>query len=90
MKNILITGGAGFIGSHLSLYLLRQGFEVTVLDNLSKQVHGDYPEITSPLFKSIKDRVRFIEGDVCRRSSCTEFKLRDFKEINNSNDAVLP
>lgn len=64
MKNILITGGAGFIGSHLSLFLARQGFEVTVLDNLSKQVHGDFPEVTSPLFQSIKDRVRFIHGDV--------------------------
>lgn len=64
MKNILITGGAGFIGSHLSLFLAKQGFEVTVLDNLSKQVHGDFPEETSPLFQSIKDRVRFIHGDV--------------------------
>jgi len=64
MKNILITGGAGFVGSHLSLFLTRQGFEVTVMDNLSKQIHGEFPEVTSPLFRSIKDKVRFINGDV--------------------------
>lgn len=37
---VLITGGAGFIGSHLADELLRSGYEVRVLDNLSPQVHG--------------------------------------------------
>ena len=64
MKKILITGGAGFIGSNLSLYLLQKGHTVTVLDNLSKQVHGDDPELTSPLYHSIKDKVNFIHGTV--------------------------
>ena len=40
MKNILITGGAGFIGSNLSLALINKGYIVTVLDNLSTQIHG--------------------------------------------------
>jgi len=44
MERILITGGAGFIGSGLSLCLVEQGYEVTVLDNLSKQIHSDAPE----------------------------------------------
>lgn len=37
---ILITGGAGFIGSHLADQLLERGYEVRALDNLSPQVHG--------------------------------------------------
>lgn len=61
---VLITGGAGFIGSKLSLELKNKGYEITVLDNLSPQIHGEYPDITSPLFKSIKDKVDFIKGDV--------------------------
>lgn len=40
-KHALITGGAGFIGSHLADALLARGFEVTVLDALLPQVHAD-------------------------------------------------
>jgi dTDP-L-rhamnose 4-epimerase len=40
MKEVLITGGAGFIGSHLCDHLLERGYHVKVLDNLSEQVHG--------------------------------------------------
>src|SRR5690348_8768689 len=39
-KRVLITGGAGFIGSHLSDHLLASGFAVRILDNLTPQVHG--------------------------------------------------
>ena len=40
MKRVLITGGAGFIGSHLTDELLQHGYEIRILDNLSEQVHG--------------------------------------------------
>lgn len=67
MKNILITGGAGFIGSHLALELLNRGYSVRVLDNLSPQIHGENPDKTSPLYNSIKGKADFIKGSVtCR------------------------
>ncbi|EFK97395.1 UDP-glucose 4-epimerase [sediment metagenome] len=61
--NILITGGAGFIGSNLALSLLKNGHQITVLDILSPQIHGTEPD-KSPLFNSIKNKVKFIHGDV--------------------------
>jgi dTDP-L-rhamnose 4-epimerase len=62
---ILITGGAGFIGSNLSLKLTKNGHAVTILDNLSPQIHGDEPEKTSPLYKSVLDaNIAFINGSV--------------------------
>jgi dTDP-L-rhamnose 4-epimerase len=58
---ILITGGAGFIGSRLAKKLAAQGAIVTVLDNLSEQVHGAAAEF-SPDLQAI---ARCIKEDVC-------------------------
>lgn len=67
-KKVLISGGAGFIGSKLALKLLEEGNEVTVLDNLSPQIHGQNPEHDSPQYLSIKDHVHFIKGDVTNKA----------------------
>lgn len=69
---ILITGGAGFIGSNLALNLIGKGHQITVLDNLSKQIHGENPEESSPLYLSIKDKVQFIKGTVTSRQDLEE------------------
>jgi dTDP-L-rhamnose 4-epimerase len=57
---ILITGGAGFIGSHLADDLVRRGHRVRALDNLSPQVHGD--GASRPPY--LHPDVELIEGDV--------------------------
>lgn len=63
--NLLIAGGAGFIGTHLTRCLLRQGHEVTILDNFLPQVHGDSRELCADL----AEHVRLIRGDVADRSA---------------------
>jgi dTDP-L-rhamnose 4-epimerase len=60
-KKILITGGAGFIGSHLTDELLEKGYSVRILDNLSEQVHGkdcDRPDYLNPDAELINGDVR--------------------------------
>src|SRR3954469_2081839 len=64
-RRVLITGGAGFIGSHLADNLLRHGYEVRALDCLCPQVHGpgaqrpDYldPEVEL-IVADVRDRER--------------------------------
>lgn len=55
-STFLITGGAGFIGSHLAAYLLRQGHGVVVYDNLSS---GKTENLAA-----IQDKITFIKGDI--------------------------
>jgi dTDP-L-rhamnose 4-epimerase len=59
-KSVLITGGAGFIGSHLADELLAHGYRVRVLDSLAPQVHG--PDARRPDYLS--DDVELLVGDV--------------------------
>ncbi|HEX2598363.1 MAG TPA: NAD(P)-dependent oxidoreductase, partial [Terriglobales bacterium] len=47
-KRVLITGGAGFVGSHTADALVKQGHDVRIFDSLSEQVHsGGFPSYLS-------------------------------------------
>jgi dTDP-L-rhamnose 4-epimerase len=70
-ERVLITGGAGFIGSHLARHLLGRGYEVRALDNLLEQVHGD---ATRPAY--LDDDVELVCADVCDPSA-VQSALRD-------------
>lgn len=61
MKNILITGGAGYIGSHTAVELLNSGYEVIVYDNLCNSSKESLKRVEELTGKTVK----FYEGDVC-------------------------
>ncbi len=82
-KHILITGGAGFIGSHLADELLRCGHSVRVLDNLSLQVHG--PEGKRPDYLS-RD-IELVIGDV-RDAAVTRKSLKGIDAVYHFAAAV--
>lgn len=60
MKKILVTGGAGFIGTNFVYYMAGKGYDLTVLDKLTYAGGKDNLE---PLINS--NKVNFIEGDIC-------------------------
>jgi dTDP-L-rhamnose 4-epimerase len=71
IKDILVTGGAGYIGSHLVDALVRRDYRVTVLDNLEPQVHrtGTWPSYANP-------KAQYVKGDVRDRSVFEPLVLR--------------
>jgi len=81
MQRILITGGAGFIGSHLADRLLEEGYEVRVLDALISQVHGDGE--TSHL----SDAVELVRADL-RDPSIVRRSLRGIDAVYHFAAAV--
>ena len=63
IRNVLVTGGAGYIGSHLVDNLVKRDYEVTILDNLEPQVHrsGNWPSYANP-------KATYVRGDVRDRA----------------------
>ena len=71
MAKCLVTGGAGFIGAHVTRALLDDGHEVVVLDDLS----GGFRE-------NVDDRARFVEGSICDEALVQElFASERFERV---------
>jgi dTDP-L-rhamnose 4-epimerase len=82
-NHILITGGAGFIGSHLADALLARGHRVRALDNLSPQVHGT--DEGRPEY--LDDEVELVRGDV-RDAQAVRRALQDIDVVYHLAAAV--
>ena len=75
MKNILVTGGAGFIGSHICTLLLQNNYKLTIVDSLinsSLGVIGKIKKLSLQNNKNSSNKLKFVRAD-----------LRDYKSIKN-------
>ncbi len=79
---ILVTGGAGFIGSHTCVELLQQGYNVVILDDLSNSSLVAVDRIRE-LTNASADQLKFVEASILDREACE----RTFAE--NSIDAII-
>lgn len=77
---ILITGGAGFIGSYLTNLLYEEGHNVFIIDNLKPQIHGKVKE-NSFLYQSIYNKAEFINEDILYSKS--------LRSITNEVDYIV-
>lgn len=82
-KNVLVTGGAGFIGSFIVDALVKAGHHVHILDNLDSQVHGK--ERKKPDY--LNAEAEFILGDICDRDSFAK-ALRGVEVVFHEAGAV--
>ncbi len=79
--NVLVTGGAGFIGSHLVDRLVELGHDVRVFDNLEPQVHTDgMPDY-------LNKNVEFVKGDICSKEDIKK-ALQDIEIVFHQASAV--
>lgn len=79
-ESVLVTGGAGFIGSHIVDQLVDSGYDVTVVDNLTEQVHDNEPEYLNP-------NAEYVWGDIRNRELMTE-QLRAADVVVHQASAV--
>jgi UDP-glucuronate decarboxylase len=97
MKRIIVTGGAGFIGSHLCDVLLGQGHEVTIVDNLFTGTKQNFTRhLTNPRFEFIRHDVvfpLFLEADEVYHLACpaspVHYQYNPVKTIKTSVEGTI-
>ena len=77
MKKILVTGGCGFIGHYLVKELLKDGYEVSVIDNLERGNIGR--------LEDVKNDIEYYSGDIRRSHDVHEAMGRGAKKNTHSN-----
>ena len=80
MKTILVTGGAGYIGSHTSIELIEAGYDVVVVDNLS----NSKTEAIRRVEGIVGRRIKFYKADVCDKDAMRKiFSAHKFDAVIN-------
>jgi len=80
MTHVLVTGGAGFVGSHIVDEYVDAGYDVTVVDNLTDQVHESEPDY-------LNDDAEYVWGDIRDRELMTDL-LESADVLNHQASAV--
>ena len=91
MKNILITGGAGFIGSHTCLLFLERGFNIIVYDSFvssSPDSLKNVKKINNKKDHKIKGNLIIVNGDICDSNKLNKV-FSDAKQSDNCIDGVI-
>ena len=80
MKTILVAGGAGYIGSHTTIELIENGYDVVIADNL----YNSKEEAVRRVEKIIGRSVKFYKADVCDKDAMRKiFKENDISAVIN-------
>ena len=80
MKTILVTGGAGYIGSHTTIELIQSGYDVVVVDNL----YNSKEEAVRRVEQIVGKEIKFYKADVLDKDAMREiFKKHDFAAVIN-------
>ncbi len=81
-KKVIVTGGAGFIGSHLVEQLVARGAQVTVLDSL---ITGNQENLAA-----VASAIRFVQGDIRNKEVCQELLQESFAVFHLAAQVSVP